>query len=185
MLSSPNYIDILFDYPSIDNHAHPLLTEENRDRLAFEGLTSEAEGPALQDSVYTLAHTTARGNLTQLYDLPYHSSWDDVKRHRAALSYDELCRVCFRKAKIQCVLIDDGLGGVKEMGEVYQWHDRYTHSPTRRIVRVEVVAEVRSITTSSSSANYRLFSGDSLGNRCRGRVPVGSNPFEDILREVA
>jgi len=29
------------------------------------------------------------------------------------------------------------------MGEEYQWHDRYTHSPTRRIVRVEVVAQVR------------------------------------------
>ncbi|KAN0120472.1 Amidohydrolase domain containing protein, partial [Russula decolorans] len=137
----PNYIDILRDYPAIDNHAHPLLTEENRDRLAFEGLTSEAEGAALQDAVYTLAHTTARGNLTQLYDLPHHVLWDDVKRYRAALSYDELCGVCFRKAKIQCILIDDGVGGVKEMGEEYQWHDRYMHSPTRRIVRVEVVAQ--------------------------------------------
>ncbi len=48
-----------------------------------------------------------------------------------------------RKARIQCLLIDDGLGGVKEMGEEYQWHDRYTHNPTRRIVRVEVVAQVR------------------------------------------
>jgi len=143
MPSLPNYIDIVRDYPAIDNHAHPLLTEENRDRLAFEGLTSEAEGAALQDTVYTLAHTTARGNLIQLYDLPHQVSWDDVKRYRAALSYDELCRVCFRKAKIQCILIDDGLGGVKEMGEEYQGHDRYTHSPTRRILRVEVVAQVR------------------------------------------
>jgi hypothetical protein len=143
MPSLPNYIDIVRDYPAIDNHAHPLLTEENRDRLAFEGLTSEAEGAALQDAVYTLAHTTARGNLTQLYDLPHHVLWDDLKRYRAALSYDELCRVCFRKSMIQCILIDDGLGGVKEMGEEYQWHDKYMDSPTRRIVRVEVVAQVR------------------------------------------
>ena len=143
MPSLPNYIDIIRDYPAIDNHAHPILTEENRDTLAFEGLTSEAKGAALHDAVYTLAHTTARGNLTQLYDLPHHVSWDDVKRYRAALSYDELCRVCFIKAKIQCILIDDGLGDVKEMAEEYQWHDRYTHSPTRRIVRVEVVAQVR------------------------------------------
>ena len=143
MSALPNYIDILRDYPAIDNHAHPLLTEENRDALAFEGLTSEANGAALHDAVYTLSHTTARGNLIQMYDLPHHVSWDDVKNHRAALSYDELCGMCFTKAKIQCILIDDGLGGVKEMAEGYQWHDRYTHSPTRRIVRMEVIAEVR------------------------------------------
>lgn len=35
-------IDVIWDHPAIDNHAHPLLAEENRDRLAFEGLTSEA-----------------------------------------------------------------------------------------------------------------------------------------------
>src|ERR1700760_1906069 len=103
-----SYTDLLRDYPAIDNHAHPLLTEENRDRLAFEGLTSEAEGAALKDAVYTLAHTTARGNLIQLYDLPRHASWEDVKNYRAARAYDELCRLCFRNAKIQCTLIDDG-----------------------------------------------------------------------------
>ncbi|SRR6266446_135756 len=173
MLSLPNFIDILRDYPAIDNHAHPLLTEENRDRLPFEGLTSEAEGAALQDTVYTLAHTTARGNLTQLYDLDlaHHVSWEDVKRHRAVLSYDELCRLCFRKAKIQCILIDDGLGGVKEMGGEYQWHDRYTHSPTRRIVRVEVLAQVRTWYHHKLSSlqllvrkNYRFILGRHLGS---------------------
>jgi hypothetical protein len=136
-----SYIDILRNYPAIDNHAHPLLTAENRNRLAFEGLTSEAEGPALEDAVYTLPHSTARRDLSRLYDLPLHVSWEDIKKHRAELSYDDLCRLCFEKAKIQCILIDDGLSGVKEMAEEYRWHDRYTSSPTRRIVRVEVVAE--------------------------------------------
>jgi len=88
------------------------LTEENRDRLAFEGLTSEAEGAALQDTCTRWSHTARE-------ILPTVRSSADVygrrKRYRAALSYDELCRVCFRNAKIQCILIDDGLGGVKEM----------------------------------------------------------------------
>jgi hypothetical protein len=100
-----NYIDILRDYPAIDNHAHPLLTEESRDRLAFEGLTSEAEGAALQDAVYMLAHTTARGNLTQLYDLPHHVLLDDVKRYRAALLYDELCGTLRTQCLTQCPLL--------------------------------------------------------------------------------
>jgi hypothetical protein len=145
MASLPNFeshIDVLQDYPAIDNHAHPLLTEENRNRLAFEGVTSEAQGAALEDAVHTLAHATARRDLIRLFDLPRHASWEDVKKHRAARAYDELCQLCFRKAKIQCILIDDGLGGVKEIAEGYQWHDRHTASPTRRIVRVEVVAEV-------------------------------------------
>lgn len=137
-----SYINILRDYPAIDNHAHPLLTAENRDCLAFEGLTSEADGPALEDAVYTLPHSTARRDLARLYNLPPHVSWEDIKKHRSARSYDELCQLCFEKAKIQCILIDDGLSGVKEMAEEYQWHDRFTSSPTRRIVRVEVIAEV-------------------------------------------
>ncbi|KAH9982024.1 amidohydrolase-domain-containing protein [Russula compacta] len=139
--SNQSYIDVLRDYPAIDNHAHPLLTKENRDRLAFEGIASEAEGVALDDAVHTLAYITARRDLVQLYGLSRHASWEDIKKHRAARNYDELCQLCLRKAKIQCILIDDGLGGVKEMAEGYQWHDRYTASPTRRIVRVEVLAE--------------------------------------------
>ncbi|KAF8272728.1 amidohydrolase 2 [Lactarius quietus] len=136
-----SYINILRDYPAIDNHAHPLLTAENRNRLAFEGVTSEAEGPALEDAVYTLAHSTARRDIARLYGLPLHTSWEGIKKYRSARSYDDLCRLCFEKAKIQCILIDDGLPGVKEMAEEHQWHDRYTSSPTRRIVRVEAVAE--------------------------------------------
>jgi hypothetical protein len=135
-------VDVIRDYPAIDNHAHPLLTEENRDRLAFEGLTSEAQGAALEDAPFTLAHTAARRDLVRLYDLPRQSSWEDVKKHRTERSYYELCRLCLRRASIQCILIDDGLGGVKEMAEDFQRHDRYTLSHTRRIVRVEVIAEV-------------------------------------------
>ncbi|KAH9976609.1 amidohydrolase-domain-containing protein [Lactifluus volemus] len=104
-------VDIIREHPAIDNHAHPLLTAGNRDLLAFEGLTSEAKGAALEDAVYTLAHSTARRDLAELYGLPPHASWDDVKKNRAGRSYDELCRLCFEKAKIQCILIDDGLGG--------------------------------------------------------------------------
>lgn len=176
MTSPPKYfdslIDVIRDYPAIDNHAHPLLTEENRDRLAFEGLTSEAQGEALEDAAYTLAHATARRDLVQLYDLPGHTSWEDVKKHRTERTYYELCRLCFRQASIQCILIDDGLGGVKEMAEDYQRHDRYTHSPTRRIVRVEVIAEV--------CASYISISSPSLA---RTRRPFPSPSPHNDLRE--
>jgi hypothetical protein len=35
-------------------------------------------------------------------------------------------------------LFDDGLGGVAEMAEEVKWHDQYTRSPSKRIVRLEV-----------------------------------------------
>jgi tRNA U34 5-methylaminomethyl-2-thiouridine-forming methyltransferase MnmC len=43
---------------------------------------------------------------------------------------------------LQCILIDDGLGGIAEFAEKYAWHDQFTTSSTKRIVRVEIVAEV-------------------------------------------
>jgi hypothetical protein len=178
----PNFeslIDVLRDYPAIDNHAHPLLTEENRERLAFEGLTSEAQGAALEDAAYTLAHGAARRDLIRLYDLPRHASWEDVKRHRAACAYDELCRLCFRNAKIQCVLIDDGLGGVKDMAEGYRWHDRYTASPTRRIVRVEVVAQVRKF--QYLSIYLSIYLSPPQGSESSRLI---SSSFQDILVEM-
>ncbi|CAK5267573.1 unnamed protein product [Mycena citricolor] len=59
------------------------------------------------------------------------------------MTYSDCCDM-FMRASItgtQCLLLDDGLGGVEEYAEDFRWHDRYTTSPTKRIVRVEVVAE--------------------------------------------
>ncbi|KAG6325707.1 hypothetical protein ID866_13382 [Astraeus odoratus] len=42
---------------------------------------------------------------------------------------------------IQCVLLDDGLSGVADLAEGYKWHDQLTVSPTKRIVRIEFVAQ--------------------------------------------
>lgn len=132
-------------YPAIDNHAHPLLSASKRSALPFEGLVSEASGRALDDTVHTLACYRATCELAQLYGIQGdHSrevSWDEIKRVREGMDYQKLCKLCFEPAKIYCLLLDDGLGGVEEMAEGYQWHDQFTLSPTKRIVRVEVVAQ--------------------------------------------
>ena len=49
---------------------------------------------------------------------------------------------CMEPSHIQCILFDDGLGGVAEFAEDYRWHDKFTVSPCKRIVRVETLAEV-------------------------------------------
>lgn len=136
--------DITFGYPAIDNHAHPLLKEVYRSEVNFDGLISEAQGPALaEDALHTLACYRATRQLGSLYEgVRDDPSWEDLKAARAKVPYDELCRKCFEPAKIQCLLLDDGLGGVEELCEDYRWHDGLSRSPSKRIIRVEVVAQV-------------------------------------------
>lgn len=132
-----------FEYPAIDNHAHPLLKEVNRDAFPFEGLISEANGSSLnEDAVHTLACYRATKQLSDLFRLNGEPDWENLKRARRMMPYDELCRTSMGPAKIQCILIDDGLGGVADFAEDYKWHDQFTRSATKRIARVEVIAEV-------------------------------------------
>lgn len=135
---------VTFAYPAIDNHCHPLLQESHRDDVPFDGVLSEARGAALtEDAVHSLAGYRATKQLSQLYGgSPDRHTWEQIREHRTGREYDELCRRSFEPANIQCLLIDDGLGGVEEMCESYTWHDQFTSSPSKRIVRVEVIAEV-------------------------------------------
>ncbi|THH10636.1 hypothetical protein EW146_g8319 [Bondarzewia mesenterica] len=129
---------------AIDNHAHPLLSAPNRASVPFEGLVSEASDTALDDVVQTLAYFRATIDLAPLYSIKGQENvtWDESKRAREKIDYEELCGICFEPAKIHCLLLDDGLGGVQGMCDGYQWHDRLTAVPTQRIVRVEIVAQL-------------------------------------------
>lgn len=130
-------------YPAIDNHAHPLLKLAHRDAMTFENVISDASGAALQDSVHSLACFRATNQLAKLFGLEGGDvTWEKVKAAGRDMEYEKLCRTCFEPTRIQCLLIDDGLGGSKDLAEKYKWHDRLTTSPTKRIVRLEVAAEV-------------------------------------------
>ncbi|KAJ7760482.1 amidohydrolase-domain-containing protein [Mycena metata] len=130
-------------YPSIDNHAHPILAEQHREAFAFEGVISEAQGSALtNDSVHTLACLRVIPKLGAILNIQ-NPTWESIKAARSNLPYADLCNLFMhrRVTGIQCMLLDDGLGGVEEFAEGYKWHDQFGSSPTKRIVRVEIVAE--------------------------------------------
>lgn len=136
--------DVVFDYPAIDNHAHPLLKEECRQSFAFEGVISEARPDAMKDAVHSLPGYRAARQLAELYELDPDADWEKIKSHRDALPYDQLCDMSMKRSGIQCLLLDDGLGGTREMANDLSWHGRFTNnSEVYRLVRVEVVAEVR------------------------------------------
>jgi hypothetical protein len=138
----PSLHKAVFTQPALDNHAHLLLRTDKRHLLPFEGVISEAKGPALiEDARHTLACSRATKQLAQLYGLdPMNATWEDVKSHRNGLDYRELCSICFEKSGIKHILIDDGLDA--SLSEDYRWHDQFINGNTRRIVRIEVEAEV-------------------------------------------
>ncbi|EJD06100.1 uncharacterized protein FOMMEDRAFT_78898 [Fomitiporia mediterranea MF3/22] len=126
-------------YPAIDNHCHPLLSEAYKDNFDFEGIISEARGTALtEDAVHTLVCYRATRQLAEL--LTCDRDWDAVKRRRDSMSYEELCKACLQSTGIQCFLLDDGLDANGTCERV-DWHDQYSSSPSKRIVRVETLAQ--------------------------------------------
>ncbi|EIN05840.1 hypothetical protein PUNSTDRAFT_145746 [Punctularia strigosozonata HHB-11173 SS5] len=140
-MSFPLLAEACAHYPAIDDHgkASPATY---RDSVPFEGLISEAEGDALlNDAPHTISCFRAAKELAPLFKLPDGASWDSVKAARQKIPYDELVQLSMHRTGIQCLLLDDGLGGVQEMCEDYKWHDQFTRSATKRIVRVEIVAQ--------------------------------------------
>ncbi|KAK0476071.1 amidohydrolase 2 [Armillaria novae-zelandiae] len=126
-------------YPIIDNHAHPLLTAGNKASFPLEAAFTEAEGDAMKDSVHSLSCFRATSQLGQILGLN-EPSWDDVKKKRNGMDYSDLCDLLMRPTGIQCLMLDDGLGGVAEMAEDWKWHRQFNCS-VKRIVRIETEAE--------------------------------------------
>lgn len=140
----PELANAALTYPAIDNHAHPLLANRNRNAFPLEGIISEANGEALtHDARYTLASYRATAQLSKLFGSKGGElTWEALQSRRDEADYVDLCNMCFKPTGIQCILLDDGLGGVADFAEPYQWHDQFTTSPSKRIVRIETEAEV-------------------------------------------
>ena len=85
--------DVVFNHPAIDNHAHPLLKEDCRRNLPFEGVISEAQPDAIKGAIRSLPGYRAARQLAELYGLDPDESCEEVKNHKDALEYDPLCDV--------------------------------------------------------------------------------------------
>lgn len=127
-------------HPLIDNHAHNLLNRENVCNYAkypFESITSEAQGPALKNAVKALPSVRAATQLAELYSCS--ADWADIKSAReqwVRRDYEGLVQRCLEGT--HTLLLDDLL--TDDDIEPYDWHDRFTVSETKRIVRIETLA---------------------------------------------
>ncbi|KAF2033340.1 developmental protein-like protein fluG [Setomelanomma holmii] len=128
-------------FPIIDNHAHNLILPTHLDTIPFESITTEAQGRALRDTFKSLSHLRAAKQLRQLYECGEDADWEDILEQRVEWfrsNAQVLHRRCFEG--VHAVLIDDGLA---EPQKVYPYdsHDEYFQAPSKRIVRIETVAE--------------------------------------------
>ncbi|KAL4912371.1 hypothetical protein BDW62DRAFT_20795 [Aspergillus aurantiobrunneus] len=128
-------------HPLIDNHAHNLLSQSAaRDyaKYPLEQIISEAQGDALTNASSTLAFHRAAAQLATLYQCAS-TDWDQLRAARDQLvqrDYDGLIRQCLEGT--HALLLDDFL--TDQDIEPFDWHDRFTTSPTKRIVRIETLA---------------------------------------------
>lgn len=125
--------------PIIDHHAHNLLIPSEIGAHDLLSITSEANGPALQQGApSTLAHLRAVHQLAKLLDCdPTWSAVQTAIQRKRNEPDDAWARQCFHG--LETVLIDDGLDPANV--HPYEWHDRLTRSKCNRIVRIERVAE--------------------------------------------
>ncbi|KAH8893278.1 glutamine synthetase/guanido kinase [Thozetella sp. PMI_491] len=126
--------------PIIDNHAHPLLIRDALSKYPLLSITTEAGGEAIHAATASLAHLRGVKQLASV--LKCEPTWEAVvaaieqKRIHSPWDWTAQCL-----AGIETILVDDGLDDPDEAQE-YSWHDDYTRSECKRIVRVEKVAAV-------------------------------------------
>lgn len=129
------------NYPIIDNHAHNLILPSHSNTIPLESMTTEAQGRALRDTFKSLSHLRAAKQLRQLYECGEDADWEDILEQRLEWLRSDPERLhhrCFEG--VHALLIDDGLAAPEKV-HPYDYHDQYTKAPSKRIVRIEAVAE--------------------------------------------
>jgi len=124
--------------PIIDNHAHPLLKPEALSQHPLLSITTEASGDAIDAALTSLAHLRAIKQLAALLkcDLTWEAVVNAIELKRIE-SPEDWTSQCLDG--IETILVDDGLDNEDDVYE-YSWHDDYTRSGCKRIVRIEAIA---------------------------------------------
>ncbi|KAK4150969.1 hypothetical protein C8A00DRAFT_17569 [Chaetomidium leptoderma] len=124
--------------PIIDHHAHPILKPEALCQRPLLAIATEANGDAIHSATTSLPHLRAVRQLASVLGCGY--TWESVvaaieeKRLDCPEDWTADCL-----SGIETILIDDGLDSENE-ANVYPWHDDYTRSKCKRIVRIETIA---------------------------------------------
>ncbi|KAJ9156503.1 Protein fluG [Pleurostoma richardsiae] len=131
-------VRVIRSTPIVDVHAHPLLKPEALSRHPLMSITTEASGDAIHAAATSLAHLRGVKQLSQV--LGCGQTWEEVVtavEQRRIEDYEDWISVCLDG--IETILIDDGLDNADDVQD-FPWHDSFTRSGCKRIVRIESVA---------------------------------------------
>lgn len=124
--------------PIIDNHAHSLLKPEALTKYPLISITTEAAGDAIHATFTSLAHMRGVKQLAHVLDCG--QTWEAVVaaiEQRRIDDYEDWISECLDG--IETILVDDGLDALDDVQD-YAWHNSFTRSGCKRIVRIETVA---------------------------------------------
>lgn len=124
--------------PIIDGHAHPLLKPEALAKYPLLSITTEASEDAIHAAFTSLSHI--RGVKQLAHVLECGQTWEAVVaaiEQRRLEDYEDWISECLDG--VATILVDDGLD-TPDDAEDYAWHNSFTRSPCKRIVRIETVA---------------------------------------------
>jgi hypothetical protein len=173
--------NVVRTWPIIDNHAHNILLNSELENEPFESITTEARGWALEDTHTSLSHIRAANQLRELYGCELDSDWEAILKKRGELldkHQDDITRQCLQGT--YAILMDDGLGGVDTRCHSYSWHDQFTKSPTKRIVRIETLAEQIMESTLKEASDEVAASEEFLA----GAWVIFNGAFEDAIKDA-
>ncbi|WEW57467.1 hypothetical protein PRK78_002934 [Emydomyces testavorans] len=182
---------LIYKLAVIDNHGHNILNQAaalDYTRYPLESLTSEAQGEALIDHTKTLAHHRAVNQLAELYGCD--PDWEVIKFARQKAieeDYNGLVRRCLEGT--QMLLIDNGLVDSDDV-EAVAWHDSFTSSGTKTLLRIEAVAAqqtkriVDDIQTSFPTDLETLQDGDITSTTLSLHFDLFEERFELIIEEA-
>ncbi|KAL1902972.1 hypothetical protein Sste5346_000884 [Sporothrix stenoceras] len=122
----------------VDNHAHPLLKPDVIGQHSLLSIVSEAYGDAIRASVTALSHHRAVQQLSGV--LGCNATWESVVtaiEERRSDDYNAWVKQCLNG--LETILLDDGLDNEDDVFE-FSWHDKFTRTKCRRIVRIEALA---------------------------------------------
>lgn len=131
-------IRVIHKTPIIDNHAHPLLKPEALAKYPLISITTEATGDAIHAAFTSLSHLRGVKQLAHVLDCA--QTWEAVVaaiEQRRLEDYDDWISECLDG--IETILVDDGLDAPDDAYN-YDWHNSFTRSGCKRIVRIEAVA---------------------------------------------
>jgi predicted TIM-barrel fold metal-dependent hydrolase len=126
----------LADLPAIDQHAHNVLRPEALARHPFVAAFTEGHDPAIFP--HTRQSLFFRRSLRDLAELLGCDVTEEaITARRAELGLEDLTDLCFRRAGLQMVLLDDGF--LPAEIQPLEWHRRYV--AVQRLLRLEHLAE--------------------------------------------